>query len=160
MNKLLSRRLKYATRKLAPQPAAGIVRMLNERLRGCKTKAEVEAKKLELLLELIRDSLGSGISREERKNYMKLVAHLVDMWALLSLITRLRPRFICLRLIPTHLRLPAPRVEVLQPLAGRAPPVAEIFIPIPKTEQGSCARSDLADSAYLIEVERFSMSIC
>jgi len=59
-------------------------------------------------------------------------------------------RFIRLQfLIPPHLRIPVPRVEVLQPLAGRAPPVAEIFIPIPKTEQGSCARSDLpAASAY------------
>jgi len=60
-------------------------------------------------------------------------------------------RFIRQDFTPANLRLPAPRVEVLQPLAGRAPPVAEIFIPIPhKTEMGSCARSDLADSAYLI----------
>jgi len=124
--------------------------MIGERLRGSKTKAEVRAKKLELLSELASQSAGSGISMTELRNNLKLLAGLIDIWALMSLVIRLRPRFICLRLIPTHLRIPAPRIEVLQPLAGRAPPVAEIFIPIPqKTEMGSCARSDLADSAYL-----------
>jgi len=149
MNKWLSRKLKYATRKLAPQSAAGVVRMINERLRGCKTKHEVRAKKLELLSELASQAEGSGISLTELRNYMKLLAGLVDIWALMSLVIRFRPRFSRRSLIPTHLRIPAPRIEVLQPLIGRAPPVAEIFSPIPhKTELGSCARSDLADSAY------------
>jgi hypothetical protein len=145
---------------MAPELSAMIVRALEERLRG-KTIAEMRVTKIEWLLEFIRDCLGSGISQAERKNFMKLISDLVDIWAALNLITRLHSRFIRLHLIPSHLRIPAPRVEVLQPLAGRAPPVAEIFIPIPhKTEMGSCARSDLADSAYLIEVERFPMSIC
>lgn len=60
-------------------------------------------------------------------------------------------RFTRLRLLPTRLRIPEPRIEVLQPLTGRAPPPVAIFVPIPhKLEMGSCARSDLADSAYLI----------
>jgi len=148
MNKWLSRKLKYATRNMAAKPAAGIVRMLSARLRGCKTKAEVRAKKIELLSELASQSEGSGISLTELRNFMKLTAHLIDIWALMSLVIRFRPRFICLRLIPTHLRIPAPRIEVLQPLTGRAPPV-EVFVSVPKmTEMGSCARSDLpADSA-------------
>lgn len=151
MNQWMRRKLKYVTRNMAAKPAAGIVRMLTARLRGCKSKAEVRAKKIELLSEVVSQAEGSGISVAEFRNYLKLVAHLVDICALMSLVIRLRPRFICLRLVPTHLRIPAPRIEVLQPLVGRAPPPVAMFIPIPhKLEMGSCARSDLADSAYLI----------
>lgn len=60
-------------------------------------------------------------------------------------------RFTRLRLLPPRLCIPTPQIEMVQPLAGRPPPDAEVFTPIPhKTEMGSCARSDLADSAYLI----------
>lgn len=46
------------------------------------------------------------------------------------------------------LRSPTPDgIKLLLPLTGRAPPI-ESFVPIPKTELGSCARSDLPDSAY------------
>jgi hypothetical protein len=149
MNQWMARKLKYATRKMAAKSAAGLVRILTARLRGCKTKAEVRAKKIELLSELASQAEGSGISLAELRNYMKLTAYLVDIWALISLAIKLRPPFICRRLVPTHLRIPAPRIEVLQPLVARAPPPDEIFVPIPKIEQqGSCARSDLADSAY------------
>lgn len=150
MNQWMARKLKYVTRNLAAKPAAGIVRMLTARLQGCKTKAEVRAKKIELLSELASQAKGSGISLTELRKYMKLIAYLVDIWALISLAIKLRPPFICRCLVPTHLRLPASRIEVLQPLVGRAPPLDEVFVPIPKLEQqGSCARSDLpADSAY------------
>ena len=70
---------------------------------------------------------------------------------ILAAIERLQPEPlpVPLLLIPTSLRIPAPRIEVLQPLVGRAPPLCDVFCPIPKTELGSCARSDLpADSAY------------
>ncbi|MEG4317702.1 MULTISPECIES: hypothetical protein [unclassified Microcoleus] len=73
----------------------------------------------------------------------------LELEELILKLNRLVPtRFIRRRLAPTCLRIPAPRIEVLQPLVGRGPPPVA-FIPIPhKTEQGSCARSDLADSAY------------
>lgn len=58
-------------------------------------------------------------------------------------------RFTRLRLLPTPLCIPAPQIKLVQSLAGRPPPDAEVFSPIPhKTEIGGCARSDLADSAY------------
>ena len=73
---------------------------------------------------------------------------------ILAAIERLQPEPlpVPLLLIPTGLRVvPCLRIEALQPLIGRAPPSVAIFMPIPhKTELGSCARSDLADSAYLI----------
>ena len=80
----------------------------------------------------------------------QLLSLKLELEELIAKLNRLLPTsFIRLRLIPTPLRIPASRLEVLQLLAGRAPPVAEIFIPIPhKTEMGSCARSDLAVAAY------------
>jgi hypothetical protein len=74
----------------------------------------------------------------------------LELEELIAKLNRLRPtHFIRRRLVPTHLRTPARRIEVLQPLVGRAPPSHDVFTPIPKVEQqGSCARSDLADSAY------------
>lgn len=58
-------------------------------------------------------------------------------------------RFIRRRLAPDTLRIPTPAVDPLRPLGGRAPPPMAVFVPIPqKTEMGSCARSDLAVSAY------------
>ncbi len=58
--------------------------------------------------------------------------------------------FIRCQVAPDKYRIPAPRIEVLQPRGGRAPPPVAIFIPLPKLEIGSCARSELpADSAYL-----------
>lgn len=63
----------------------------------------------------------------------------------------LSPRFIRCRLAPDILRIPSAAVNPLQSLGGRAPPPMAVFVPIPqKTEMGSCARSDLAVSAYQI----------
>lgn len=59
------------------------------------------------------------------------------------------PRFIRRCLTPDTLRIPNATINPLQPLGGRAPPPMAVFVPIPqKTEMGSCARSDLAVSAY------------
>ncbi|MEG4590064.1 hypothetical protein QUA54_33335 [Microcoleus sp. MOSTC5] len=123
--------------------------MLTEHLRGSKTKAEVRDKKLELYSDAVCNAIEDGISLPVFEEHWEILAGLIDIWDLMSLVTKLRPRFICLRLIPTHLRIPTPRIEVLQPLTGRAPPPVAMFVPIPhKLEMGSCARSDLAVSAY------------
>lgn len=74
----------------------------------------------------------------------------LELEELIAKLNRLLPaRFIRRRLTPTRLRISKPRIEALQSLGARAPPSVAIFVPIPKTEMGSCARSDLpADSAY------------
>jgi len=55
------------------------------------------------------------------------------------------------------LRITRQLAGLISPSAGRAPPV-EMFLPIPKFEMGSCARSDLpADSAYSIQAERLHL---
>ena len=90
------------------------------------------------------------VNKFEQEWRCELLLIALEIQELIAKLNKVLPsRFIRCNLTTNVLRIPTPRVDLIQFLRGRAPPLMAVFVPVPhKVEMGSCARSDLAVSAY------------
>lgn len=80
MNKWLIRNLKLATRKMAPQGAAKLVRMIRERTKGAKTKQEALEQVARLIEETINALRERGMAPERILDRVEIIVAFAVNW--------------------------------------------------------------------------------
>lgn len=80
MNKWLIRNIKPLTKNMAPQSAAKLVRMIESRTRGAKTRQEAEEKIQQLLAETLNGLRGRGMSTERALERIAIIGVVALTW--------------------------------------------------------------------------------
>jgi len=88
MNKWLNRKLKPATKNMAPQAAARLVRMIEFRTRGAKTRQEAEEKVQRLIAETINALRERGMSPDRILERIKIIGTFALIWIDLNFVLR------------------------------------------------------------------------
>lgn len=86
MNKWLIRNLKPATKKMAPQAAAKLVRMIECRTRGAKTRQEAEEAITGLLADTINALQRRGMPLDSILERIKVIGAFALLWLDLSFV--------------------------------------------------------------------------
>ncbi|MEG5038892.1 MULTISPECIES: hypothetical protein [unclassified Microcoleus] len=80
MNKWLIRNVKPSTKNMAPQAAAKLVRMIESRTRGAKTRQEAEERIQKLLAETLNGLRGRGMSTERALERVAIIGAFALTW--------------------------------------------------------------------------------
>jgi hypothetical protein len=84
MNKWLIRNLRPATRTMAPQTAAKLVRLIKDRTKGSRTQEEAQQQIKRLIIESVKRLSTDGMSPDRIFEGMSIIGHFAILWIDLS----------------------------------------------------------------------------
>jgi len=140
MNKCLLRQLRPSIKNMAPQSAAALIRMINERTRETKTKEEAVEKVAELIRDTVNGLRKRGLSQEQILERVAIIALFAINWIDLTfalLRASFSPAILLLLCLTTTLNNNS-TIETSRFLFESP----KGFVPLPDAEIGGCARND------------------
>ena len=140
MNKNLLRQIKPSTKSMAPQLAASLIRMIEERTRGAKTRQEAVKRVAQFLQRTVDGLRKRGLPQEQILDRIEVIALFASNWIDLTfalLRACFSPAILLLLCLKTTLDS---NLTSEQPHFTFSPPKG--FMPLPDAEIGGCARND------------------